>query len=128
MLLPQPRGGFPASSRLSDTTSTITSVFVTSVPVVHPNAYSGGHRCPPTQRRKFEGHTTNQDFYQPYQIQPDRRPQPQYTISQRRYDPEQLQTTYNVQYTPKRSRIYTDPARDASIEYVKNKAPFYSET
>lgn len=72
--------------------------------------HAGGHRCPPTQRRKFEGHTTNQDFYHPYKIQPDRQPPAQYKISQRRYDPEQLQTTYNVQYTPKRaSRMETDP-------------------
>jgi hypothetical protein len=91
--------------------------------------YIGIHRCPPTQRTRFEGHTTNQDFYRPYQIQVEQPQAPVYKYSQKRYDPEQLQTTYNVQYTPKRAtRADTNLQTDRSIEYIRNKAPFYSET
>ena len=90
--------------------------------------YSGTHRCPPSQRRRFEGSTTNQDFYKPYRIEADCAPAPTYQIRQRRYDPETLQTTYNVQYTPKKgSRVNTD-YQERSVEYVPRKAPFYGET
>lgn len=76
----------------------------------------GKHTCPP-KSLPFEGETTNNHDYKPYNLSYEQQERLAYNPEQRHYDPNLIQTTYNANYTPHRLE------KDAPVRLVDGYIP-----
>lgn len=86
---------------------------------------TGKHTCP-EKSLKFEGETTNNHYYKPYEIVPDNTEKFAYNPEQKHYDPNLIKSTYNSTYTP--HPIERQQQMQGGYQYQPSKGRFEGET